>query len=198
MVQDTIQLGAKRPQGKSLSCAKLRGFFNGGGELTGSSKTWAVNSYDVSQHQQLGNSSNTQLITLSARQHLILQTIRWQPLYSGESRLHELYSIASRKLGANPNCQHLFYDNPSRKRLARCTNIPHTGALPTVKGVEQRLRKGFQVKWQFACVGRLRIPELNSQQVKPQDSLCRFESYLPESLSSAAKIRHPARNTRLR
>jgi hypothetical protein len=33
---------------------------------------------------------------------------------------------------------------PNRKRDSGCTNIFLTGALPTVKGERQRLRKGFQ------------------------------------------------------
>ena len=91
-----------------------------------------------------------------------------------------------------------FYDIPSQKRLARCTNIPHTGALPTVKGVGQWLSWGFQ----SACKPRGLVKECKSMRkwlaalgscVRTNRNLTPFES-----LFSAAKIRLLGRNTRLR
>jgi hypothetical protein len=148
MVLDTIQLGVKRPQGKSLSSAKLRGFFYGevgepGGRLV--------------RFQQY-----------PARQHLI------------------------------------FYDNPSQKRLPKCTNILRTGPLPSVRGEGQRLRKGFQnvgvanITLNCCCgkdagvAGKTGVytylPIKPSGQSTPR---------IYESSSSAAEIRHLAKNTRL-
>ena len=70
---------------------------------------------------------------------------------------------------------------------SRCTNIPHTGALLTVKGVGQRLRKGFQL------LGKTVAGETG---LAGHPMQVRILSIF-ESLSSAAKIRHSARNTRL-
>ena len=100
-----------------------------------------------------------------------------------------------------------FYDNPSQKRVARCTNIPHTGALPTVKGVGQRLRKGFQETGNGTA--KLRIVTRTEAGANPlcrgrhllrlarPSKLKKLSFVLLESLSSAAEIRHSARNTRL-
>jgi hypothetical protein len=101
-------------------------------------------------------------------------------------------------------------DNPSSKRVARCTNIPHTGALSTVKGVGQRLRKGFQgqrvarirlfIEQKQRDAEEIRRPKtrakrasLNTTLLSMLKKLCLFF----ESLSSAAEIRHLARNTKL-
>ena len=102
--------------------------------------------------------------------------------------------------------------NPSQKRVARCTNIPHTGALPTVKGVGQRLRKGFQssgvCETQKRSLGNASIDEkLQGFGTIQRYLYVRVDwpmrvgeqvKILPtfESLSSAAEIRHSARNTR--
>jgi len=102
--------------------------------------------------------------------------------------------------------QHLiFYDNPSQKRVARCTKIPHTGALLTVKGVGQRLRKGFQKWWRGKIVPiRLTRNEMyysaqsyRSKQNYPDEVIQIISCLLFESLSSAAELRHSARNTTL-
>lgn len=143
MVQDNIQLGAKKPQSKSLSCAKLRGFFNGGGSGT------------HSRCESTNASRNPVKQRTPVRQHLI------------------------------------FYDIPSSKRVARCTNILHTGATLSGVGEGQRLRKGFQGQ---SRNGRKCLV------VDEQTGTCRCTVGNPtcfESLSSAAEIRHSARNTRL-
>ncbi len=98
-----------------------------------------------------------------------------------------------------PARQHLiFYDNPSRKRDARCTNIPHTGAILQVWARVQRLRKGFQENQRGSVGGkeRLRLElEAVSKRYRttiPQALSVTFfaSSMFLESLSSAAEIRH--------
>ena len=191
MVQGTIQLGVKRPQSKSLPCAKLRGFFNGGDMRV--HKCWAA-------IKQQGT---------PARQHLILQTIDGRVAQS-IGMTSELCGVSDTNAGLTPAPVSLFYDNPSRKRVARCTNIPHTGALPTVKGVGQRLRKGFQggLKWhtslsEWSNSTRERYVVVGDGLGLTPLKRCRKQSLrrltpVLESLSSAAKLRHSARNTRLR
>ena len=85
---------------------------------------------------------------------------------------------------------------PSQKRVARCTNILHTGATLTDVGEGQRLRKGFQSGGVATTVRQ----GCNQQgQIVAFAKLYYRYGYLStfESLSSAAEIRHPARNTRL-
>ena len=144
-----------------------------------------------------------------ARQHLILQTTR---AVAQRTKAPEMSGNRGRSIGtqstaidggcggSNPTCSN-FYDNPSQKRVAECTNIPRTGALPTVKGVGQRLRKGFQ---------KLDVVSIRNKALFWWTPIRKFWSsypivrkmrvrfpFQPESLSSAAKIRHSARNTRL-
>lgn len=106
MIQDSIKLGAKKPQGKSLSCAKLRGFFNGGACKTQVSpiravdrlrdvRKYAVNPRsaqtvdDIScaEYRLVLGSGHSRSVRSSryfpARQHLILQTICRQRLRKG-------------------------------------------------------------------------------------------------------------------
>ena len=150
MVQDTIQLGAKRPQGKSLSCAKLRGFFYGGGcggLIMGICLSWRL----ITKHY---------CSRPTARQHLI------------------------------------FYDNPSRKRVARCTNIFHTGALPTVKGGRQRLSWGFLKQWRGSLIAvqfRFGRDVGMASRFLPSPQMVRIAvltACFIESLSSVVEIRH--------
>ena len=95
----------------------------------------------------------------------------------------------------NPARQHLiFYDNPSSKRVARCTNIPQKGALPTVKGVGQRLRKGFQGSGVYETQQKQLYLLITRWVISV---CCQCRGTCLESLSSAAEIRHSARNTRL-
>ena len=75
MVQDSIQLCVKRPQGKSLSCAKLRGFFYGGSDFSVGKPVYALIGTGLSRR---GHYS----AVIKRRQHLILQTIcRWAASY---------------------------------------------------------------------------------------------------------------------
>ena len=179
MVSDTIQLGAKKPQGKSLSDAKLRGFFYGGSDFSVGELVYALIGTGLSRRGYYS-------AVIKRRQHLILQTIcRQRP------RLFIL--LKSYTFNSKP-CLHLFYDNPSRKRDSVCTNIPHTGALSTVKGVGQRLRKGFRGGSVYETQQeQLRL--LITRWVVGARCQCRGTHF--ESLSSAAKLRHSARNTRL-
>lgn len=108
---------------------------------------------------------------------------------------------------------------PSRKRVARYTNIPHKGAMSTVMGEEQRLRKGCWKYWRRDSVGlslckvletAVRIAGRKSmlhcegncceQGQARQRSLCIGDHFylFSNNLSSAAEIRYSARNTRLR
>lgn len=102
------------------------------------------------------------------------------------------------EIEANPTCQHLiFYDNPSSKRLARCTNIPHTGATLQVWAREQRLRKGFQgqqgrgsltygsIPFRFECGDGYPIQTESSWLRRCRPTACL------ESLSSAAANKAP-------
>lgn len=123
-----------------------------------------------------------------------------------EKQTSESKAIKSNAL--NPARQHLiFYDNPNRKRLARCTNIPHKGAILSDMGVERLLRKGFWKRWRGSQDRRgwkSSDPTKSVGQLKTAFSaeICGATIAVPtarsESLSSAAKIRHPARNKRLR
>ena len=178
-----IQLGVKRSSGKSLDRFSTQGFFYGGGveQRTDSSGAAGWNLYARDGKECPNYPSHCQ--------HLILQTCG--VAQSGRARDAEIrfksYPVS------------FFYDNPSQKRVARCTNIPHTGALPTVKGVGQRLRKGFQGSGVAnitlnCCCGKTQGLGLRPVN-KIQQTI--HSAYL-ESLSSAAEIRHSARNTRLR
>ncbi len=148
-----IQLGAKRSSGKSLDRYPTQGFFYGGSSV--------------------GRASGTPEVAGStpARQHLILQTIYvGGGLVTGQSsgfdaedrgalaetprRLRTSASYAE-LVGSTTARRHLFYDNPTRKRLARCTNTIHTGATLQVWANEQRLRKGFH----SACKPRRLVKE---------------------------------------
>ena len=124
-----------------------------------------------------------------------------------KAQTKEYFTLSLSGLFSYPN-------NPSSKRVARCTNIPHTGALPTVKGVGQRLRKGLG-KWRRVTRRGNRIDDGNGWSVKIEHYTCASEDSTPNtirlpviafnvailptflSLSSAAEIRHSARNTRL-
>jgi hypothetical protein len=114
---------------------------------------------------------------------------------------------------------------PSQKRVARCTNILHTGATLSGVGEGQRLRKGFQsggvceTQREPKMSGRIRpwvraeVQEgvcINENRSANWQALSTTESFrqgkihqqvrlLPIFLSpsSAAKLRHSARNTRL-
>lgn len=119
-----------------------------------------------------------------------------------------------RKLGLKPSSLLSMFelfsypkDNPSRKRDARCTNILHTGATLSGVGEGQRLRKGFQRQRRGSVgVGDYGLNRnckywyeatLPSGQIRM--TVNAEWGILPvfESLSSAAEIRHSARNTRL-
>ena len=169
MVIGRIKLGANlRLLRKPLSGDLLRGFFYG--VVTDLVAVYRVNDL--------------------ARQHLILQTICRQVvstvrIWTGRDRLvHPEYLPAP-----------FFYDNPSQKRVARCTNILHTGATLSGVGEGQRLRKGFQKQWR----GSLTIIEYSRvERVSITEAcFCCRPTACFESLSSAAKLRHSARNTRL-
>ena len=80
----------------------------------------------------------------------------------------------------------LPYDNPNRKRDARCTNILHTGATLSGVGEGQRLRKGFRES-------ALKAPWDRGRKLWSPMFLRRYHNFtglLLESLSSAAEIRH--------
>ena len=176
MESGQIQLGVKKSSGKSSDQVPTQGFFYGGvaEEFIGR-EGWHSYNYG----EQL-------------RQHLILQTICWQRATSGcgDDTLMPRMVVSLCSLPASYN----FYDIPSQKRVARCTNIPRTGALLTVKGVGQRLRKGFQKQWrELKCRVVVGLTNLIGTSLKiGWGNLPAFES-----LSSAAEIRHSARNTRL-
>lgn len=96
----------------------------------------------------------------------------------------------------NPARQHLiFYDNPIRKRDARCTNIPHTGAILSDMGVGRLLRKGFQEWWRGSLT--MELIKAGSETKVHGISLCQWlivADQLPklESLSSAAANKAPS------
>ncbi len=81
-----------------------------------------------------------------------------------------------------------FYDIPSQKRVARCTNILHKGARLSGLGEGQRLRKGFQGQWR----GSLTICGVQQGTTFTQMSRlsyrCRPTACF-ESLSSAAETK---------
>ena len=218
MVQDSIQLGViKKPQGKSLSCAKLRGFFYGGG-VCETQKRSLGNARIGAKLQGFGTIQrylyvrvdwpmrvSKQVKILSAK-HLILQT-KWPSggILVKVGRTES--SLCCRYVRSAPQVRSLsrpfiFYDNPSSKRVARCTNILHTGATLSGVGEGQRLRKGFQGL--HSSVGgrerlRLELETVSSRYkatILQALSVTLFASSF-ESLSSAAKIRHSARNMRL-
>ena len=149
-----IQLGVKRSSGESLDRYSAQGFFYGG-DVVASGKAVAT-------------------LKLQA-----FTTIR------NKSCIRSLdCPLVGSRVG-NPARQHLiFYDNPSSKRVARCTNNPQTGALLTVKGVEQRLRKGFQEEQEN---GDTQSESSDTDAHGIQQANCRLSF---GSLSSAAEIRH--------
>ena len=96
--------------------------------------------------------------------------------------------------------------NPSQKRDARCTNILHTGATLSGVGEGQRLRKGFQGQWRgslttltYRSMVLCKYQSLSGEQSQAEQSSINVAvpTTCLESLSSAAEIRHSARNTRL-
>lgn len=102
-----------------------------------------------------------------------------------------------------PARQHLiFYDIPSSKRVARCTNILPTGARLSGLGEGQRLRKGFHNGGvcETHCIQSRSGGRTKQREVRIGD--CTGEAkqqvkLLPifESLSSAAEIRLYIRET---
>ena len=200
MVTGQIKLGATKELSRnSQSRDQLEGFFYGGGVvlrlITITPATY--------QERQIGRS-----ISQSRRQHLILQTIcKWQSM----ARLRELLGKVSPLPEAQVNdadqflplAFHLFYDIPSKKRDAECTNILHTGATLSGVGEGQRLRKGFQRRLR----GSAGVRSITASIGNSTYTLCLYGlidkdagwGILPvfESLSSAAELRHSARNTRL-
>ncbi|MCK5016927.1 MAG: hypothetical protein KAS32_07625 [Candidatus Peribacteraceae bacterium] len=74
---------------------------------------------------------------------------------------------------------------PSSKRVARCTNILHTGATLSGVGEGQRLSWGLR--------------NISPMTITVESKIYTVQVDLPilESLNSAAEIRHSARNTRL-
>ena len=119
MVQDNTKLGAKRPQSKSLSCAKLRGFFYGGSLMR--------------EERRCADDAGSN----PARQHLILQTICAESLvdatfmvlrarrFKGTTQRImisyfeypvNMLPLVSIDRFFRTSFQNLFYDNPSSKR----------------------------------------------------------------------------------
>lgn len=183
MVTGRIKLGANlRLLRKPLSGDLLRGFFYGGvaEEFIG----WeGWHSYNYGEQ---------------LRQHLILQAIcveqEVQPSTRTSSVLRVFRLFDSRREGLLVTllCTPFFYDNPSSKRVARCTNILPTGATLTGVGEGQRLRKGFQNGGSGTHNGRSCESRTVSRNPDKQRTPAHFGS-----LSSAAKLRHSARNMRL-
>ena len=179
MVTGTIKLGAyKKLSRNPLPGGQLESFFYGGGVVA----------------------PGKAVATLKLQ---AFTTIRSKPCMKSL----DCQSVASRV--GNPARQHLiFYDNPSRKRDCKCTNILQKGALLTVRGEGQRLRKGFQRQWcwevaQIHLTGNGVCNSAQSylgKQNYPDEVAHTIFHFLPcpESLSSAAEIRHLAKNTRLR
>ncbi len=91
MVSDTIQLGVqKRPQGKSLSDAKLRGFFYGGGRGNQTVRYLLCS--------RIGRRNNDKIMPLLVDESLFT-----------ENKLSVAVPTARQHL--------IFYDIPSSKRL---------------------------------------------------------------------------------
>lgn len=76
-----------------------------------------------------------------------------QQRYVETTELTELYGKWLRAVNPLPAPFYNSYDIPSRKRVARYTNNLHTGAMPTVMGEGQRLRKGCWRIWRRDTVG---------------------------------------------
>ena len=183
-----IQLGVKESSGKSPDRYSTQGFFYAGckGEAE-------IGTAILSVHRSLPTDGIPQTPNFS-------DNLCWQWHYP------KRYEVATSFATALPApFQNNFYDNPSRKRLARCTNIPHTGALPTVKGVGQRLRKGFKRQWRGSLTIKTAFKSAGAWGghtkvncfLKATRNIVADQLPVLKSLSSAAKIRHPARNTRL-
>ena len=158
-----IQLGVKKGSGEFLDRYPTQGFFYGGGR-GGQMVRYLLCS-------RIGRRNIDKIIPLLVDESLF-----------AENKLSIAVPTARQHL--------IFYDIPSRKRVARCTNILHTGATLSGVGEGQRLRKGFQSGG--VCETLQANSDGGRNPLKQVELLPTFES-----LSSAAKIRHSARNTRL-
>ncbi len=200
MVTGTIKLGAyKELSRKPLPGDLLEGFFYGGGVANITLNCCCGKTQGQRQQSQLVN--KIQQAIHPARQapnfsDNLCAGQEAQPSARASSGFEgiPLVRIKAGGLVGYP-APHLFsnnfYDIPSSKRDARCTNIPHTGALPTVKGVGQRLRKGFQKK-KNGLRERLIWKDTAYAQCPAKDAWLSRSRWLiaSESLSSAAEIRH--------
>ncbi len=204
MVTGRIKLGAyKELSRNSLSRGQLEGFFYW--RRRGSRTVVNLENFPRGKGQFDSDKPQSRCRP-TVRQHLILQT-KWPSggILVKVGRTES--SLCCRYVRSAPQVRSLsrpfiFYDNPSSKRVARCTNILHTGATLSGVGEGQRLRKGFQGL--HSSVGgrerlRLELETVSSRYkatILQALSVTLFASFF-ESLSSAAKIRHSARNTRL-
>ena len=177
------QLGVKKGSGKPLDRVPSQGFFCGGSLMVGRpANNW----------KSVGSTPARQAPNFSDN-----LCRRWRGSLT-------VGKCLSRLLVAEHCCRYRYcpsapfsYDIPSSKRdLARCTNNLHTGATLQVWAKEQRLRKGFQRQWRGSLIMRTKIAIESDVLLSGGCGYCR-PTACPESLSSAAEIRHSARNTRL-
>ena len=198
-----IQLGVKKSSGKSPDRYSTQGFFYGGGVVAPGVGTERRRGTCTRNGSPIRLRAWESRVGNPARQHLILQTIcakgsgRYtvtkmllsQVLVDSQCKIQIQLRLTSQVLDSNqqilPAPAHLFYDIPSQKRLARCTNNIHTGATLQVWADEQRLRKGFQRQWRgsLTIIEYSRIKRIS---ITEACFCCRPTACL-ESLSSAAE-----------
>ena len=214
MVQGTIKLGVtKRPLGKSLPCAKLEGFFIGGGLKWHTGLSERSNS-TRERYVVVGDGFGLTPLKRCRKQSMRRPTpARQAPNFSdnlcagwrgsqticGVQQGLTFAQMPRLSYRCRPTAPaHLFYDIPSSKRDVRGTNNLHTGATLSGVGEGQRLRKGFQGQQKRGSFTYGSNPFQFESWEWPSDQFKLSPHWLrrsrptawPGSLSSAAEIRH--------
>ena len=225
MVTGRIKLGAiKELSGKPLSCDLPEGFFywwrrkpefsaviagcryHTVEKQTAESKTTKSNVLNPARQAPNFSDNLCMGIAVRGRQKVVLTQVQGNlTLCKNQTKVRLTSQVLESDQQILPIPTHFFYDIPSRKRVARCTNIFHTGALPTVKGGRQRLSWGFQRQQKRGSLTYGSNPFQFESWEWPSDRFKLSPHWLRrsrptacfESLNSVVEIRHPARNTRL-